>query len=66
VKNAFKGLGRNLAALLVGRGPQEIQAVIDKRVFEILNDLSHPEYNREGSFHPRLRTHNAKEEGYER
>jgi hypothetical protein len=45
VKNGFKGLGRHLAALLVGRGLQEIQAVIDKHVLEILNDLSHPEYN---------------------
>ena len=45
MKNAFKGLGRQLAPLLLQRGPQEIQAVIDRRVLEILNDLSHKEYH---------------------
>jgi hypothetical protein len=45
IKNAFKGLGRQLAPLLLQRGPQEIQAIIDRRVLEILNDLSHKEYH---------------------
>jgi hypothetical protein len=44
VKNAFKGLGRHLAPLLLHRGMQEMQAIIDRRVLEILNDLSHGEY----------------------
>jgi hypothetical protein len=44
IKNAFLGLGRELAPLLVGRGPQETKAVIDRRVFEILRLLAHKEY----------------------
>jgi hypothetical protein len=49
IKNAFKGLGRQLASLLLQRGPQEIQAIIDRRVLEILNDLSHDEYHSQHS-----------------
>ncbi|MBA3754243.1 MAG: hypothetical protein H0X01_08930 [Nitrospira sp.] len=36
VKNRFLGLGRELAPHLVGRGPNEIRAIIDARVHEIL------------------------------
>lgn len=42
VTNAFKGLGRQIAPLLSHKGPQEIQALVDRRVLEILKELSHP------------------------
>ena len=44
VKNRLKALGRELAPRLAGNGPQEIQAVVDARVLEILRLLSHKEY----------------------
>lgn len=44
VVNAFKGMGRALAPLLAHKGPQEIQAIIDRRVFEILKELSNADY----------------------
>lgn len=40
VKNRFLGLGRELAPLLTGRGPQEVKALIDARVYEILRLLA--------------------------
>lgn len=44
VKNAFLGMGRALAPLLAHKGPIECQSVIDKRVLEILKDLSNSDY----------------------
>jgi hypothetical protein len=48
ITNALKGLGRQIAAQCSHRGPQEIQAVVDKRVLEILRDL----HNRTESTQP--------------
>ena len=44
VKNRLLGLGRQLAPLLQGKGPQEIQHVIDQRMFEILRLLAYQEF----------------------
>jgi hypothetical protein len=44
VKNRFLGLGRELAPLLHGRGPLETKTIIDRRIFEILRLLAHPEH----------------------
>ena len=44
VKNRFLGLGRELAPHLTGKGPREIQSVIDRRIFEILRLLAHQEF----------------------
>ena len=44
VKNCFRGLGRELAARLAGKGPQEVQAVIDLRVYEILRHFAHKHF----------------------
>ena len=44
VKNRLKALGREVAPRVAGKGPQEVQAVIDSRVLEILRLLSHKEY----------------------
>ena len=44
VKNAFKGMGRALAPLVSHKGPIECQVIIDKRVLEILRDLSNSDY----------------------
>ena len=44
VKNRFLGLGRLLAPMLQGKGPQEIQHIIDQRIFEILRLLAHEQF----------------------
>jgi hypothetical protein len=44
VKNAFLGMGRALAPLLSHKGPIECQTIIDRRVLEILKDLSNSDY----------------------
>ena len=36
LKHRLTGLGREIAPLVMGRSPQEVQAIIDGRVFEIL------------------------------
>jgi bifunctional ADP-heptose synthase (sugar kinase/adenylyltransferase) len=43
-KNQLLGLGREFAPRLMGKSPQEIQALIDARVCEILRALAHEEY----------------------
>lgn len=40
VRKAFSGLGSDLAPRLVGRGPQECEAIITQRVLSILRALS--------------------------
>jgi len=49
VKSRFLGLGRELAPHLAHRGPQEIQATIDKRVFEILRLLAQTQFASESA-----------------
>ena len=44
VKNRFLGLGRQLAPMLQGKGPQGIQHIIDQRIFEILRLLAHEQF----------------------
>ena len=36
VKNRFLGLGRELAPHLTGKGPREIEALLNQRIYEIL------------------------------
>jgi hypothetical protein len=40
VKNRFLGLGREMAPHLAGKGPREIESLINQRVFEILRLLA--------------------------
>ena len=44
IKNALLGLGRQIAPLLQGKGPREIQLIIDQRAFEILKHLANKDY----------------------
>lgn len=39
MKQRMAGLGREVAPLVIGRSPQEVQAIIDGRVFEIMRAL---------------------------
>jgi hypothetical protein len=43
-KNQLLALGRELAPRLMGKTPQEIQAMIETRASEILRALAHEEY----------------------
>jgi hypothetical protein len=43
-KNQLRGLGREFAPRLMGKTPQEIQAMIETRASEILRALAHEEY----------------------
>jgi hypothetical protein len=47
VKNRFLGLGREMAPHLAGKGPREIESLINQRVFEILRLLAHQDYTPE-------------------
>jgi hypothetical protein len=44
IKNRLKALGRELAPRLAHRGPQEVQAIIDERIMEILRELAHERF----------------------
>ena len=44
VRDRFKNLGREVAPLLVGRGPREIQAMLDQKIYEILRLLAHQQH----------------------
>jgi hypothetical protein len=43
-KNQLLALGREFAPRLMGRNPQEIQAMIETRACEILRALAHEDY----------------------
>lgn len=45
VKQAMLGIGRELAPTLVNKGPHEIQALIDVKIFEVLRNLAHATYS---------------------
>lgn len=47
VRQALLGLGRELSPRLMNKGPQEIQAIIDLKVYEILRSLAHGDYHPE-------------------
>jgi hypothetical protein len=47
VKNRFLGLGREMAPHLAGKGPREIESLINQRIFEILRLLAHQDYTPE-------------------
>jgi hypothetical protein len=40
IKGRMSGLGGELAPRLAHRGPQEVQAILDERVIEILRELA--------------------------
>jgi hypothetical protein len=44
IRNALLGVGRALAPLLSHRGPQEIQAIIDRPIIGILKELADDEF----------------------
>lgn len=48
VKNRLLSLGRECAPLVVGKGPQEAKAIIDRKVFEALRALAHQQFAPDG------------------
>lgn len=52
IKNRLKGLGRELAPRIALKGPQEVQALIDERVMEILRLFADPEFYRDDDHRP--------------
>lgn len=51
MKGALSGLGRELAPLVIGRSPHEVQAIIDARVFEIMRTLYNFSFIKESEKH---------------
>ena len=48
IKSRLSSVGRDLAPRLAKRGPQEIQAILDERVIEILRELARTGEDSEG------------------
>ncbi len=44
VKNRFLGLAREMAPHLTGKGPREIEALLNQRIYEILRLIAHHQF----------------------